>query len=372
MRKARLAIIGTGGLAQSQHLPNIWSSEKAELTALCDLDNELLQKLGKQYQVDFLTTDYQKILRDESIDAVVIVTREDTHVALTIEALRAGKHVYVEKPLAENAQECQKVVDVRRESGKNVFVGMNRRCAPAYVMAKQLLRENGGAHNLFYRIADTYSFDWGKAFGNGNRMLHELCHIFDIMRYFADSEVEEVYCRSGRNDDESILLSFQSGSSATILSSGYAAQSAPKEHFEAVAEKGMIIVEEFVELRSFGLKNSPDIVKFFPGHSHPERQKDHVQEFAEKGYQALLKFRKELTEKNNNPNISRTEKEKLPMINYSVDKGWQAAIEHFAEIAINKNIKQYAASELDGLKASEITSAAIQSRKLKKPVKVIQ
>jgi predicted dehydrogenase len=369
MRKARLAVIGTGGLAQSQHLPNIQRSRLAELEALCDLNPELLQRLGRKYQVAKTRTDYREVLADPDIDGVVIATREDTHVPLTVEALQAGKHVYVEKPLAETPEECSKVVEARQASGKCVIVGMNRRCAPAYVMARQLLLENGGARNLFYRIADTYSFTWGHRFGQGNRMLHELCHIFDILRFFADSEVAEVYCRSQRDDDESILLTFQSGCAACILSSGFASHAVPKEHFEAVAEAGMLIIEEFVELRTFGLPNTPDLVKFFPGHSHPDHDQQHVQRFAEEGYPALLEFRSRLAVKMADNTLSDSERDKLPLLNYSVDKGWQAAIDHFADIILN-GTKQHAASEIDGLRASEITAAAIQSRRTRKPVAI--
>ena len=369
MRKARLAVIGTGGLAQSQHLPNIQRSVLAELSALCDLNPELLQSLGRKYQVAKTRTDYREVLADPDIDGVVIATREDTHVPLTIEALHAGKHVYVEKPLAETPEECSRVVEARQASGKCVIVGMNRRCAPAYVMARQLLLENGGARNLFYRIADTYSFTWGHRFGKGNRMLHELCHIFDILRFFANSEVAEVYCRSQRDDDESILLTFQSGSTACILSSGFASHAVPKEHFEAVAEAGMLIVEEFVEMRTFGLPNTPDLVKFFPGHSHPDHDQQHVQRFAEEGYPTLLEFRSRLADKMADNTLSDSERDKLPLLNYSVDKGWQAAIDHFADIILN-GAKQHAASEIDGLRASEITAAAIQSRQTRKPVAI--
>lgn len=371
MKKARLAVIGTGGLAQSQHLPNIQRSERAELSALCDLNSELLQRLGRQFPFARQRADYRELLADPDIDGVVIATREDTHVPLTIEALQSGKHVYVEKPLAETPEECRKVAEARQISGKSVIVGMNRRCAPAYVTAKQLLLDNGGARNLFYRIADTYSLGWGLRFGQGNRMLHELCHIFDILRFFADSEVAEVYCRSQRDDDESILLTFQSGCTACILSSGFASYAVPKEHFEAVAEAGMLIVEEFVELRSFGLPHTPDLVKFFPGHSHPDHDQQHVQRFAEGGYPALLEFRSQLAAKMADATLTGAERDKLPLLNYAVDKGWQAAIDHFADIILH-GTRQYAASEIDGLRASEITAAAIHSRLTGKPVSITQ
>ncbi len=369
MKKARLGVIGAGGLAQHQHLPNIARSATAELAVICDLREETLTELRPLYPQARLERDYHQVLADDAIDGVVIATREDTHVPLTLEALAAGKHVYVEKPLAENPSDCRTVAEARRKNGKQVFVGMNRRCAPAYRYAKELLLSNGGAWNMFYRIADTYCSDWGGRFGAGNRLIHELCHIFDILRFFADSEVEEVYCRSGRPDDESLLLAFASGATATILSSGYAAYETPKEHFEAVMAYGTLTVEEFVEVRTFGLKNGGSILRTFAGHSHPLHDDTHVREFARHGYPALVDFRRKVALAKNNCSLEPEMVKRLPLINYSVDKGWQAAIDHFGEV-ISGGAAQYAASEIDGLRATEITRAAQESRRTGKPVKV--
>ena len=130
--KARLAVIGTGGLAQSQHIPNLQRAEHAELTVLCDLRRDVLDDLGGKYPDCRLETDHRRVLADPDVDGVIIATREDTHVALTVEALAAGKHVYVEKPLAETEAECARVLAAQRQAGRLVAVGMNRRMAPAY------------------------------------------------------------------------------------------------------------------------------------------------------------------------------------------------------------------------------------------------
>lgn len=362
-------MIGLGGLAQSQHVPNIHRSAKAELHAICDLDSSLLQQVGDLYHVRRRTRDVTELLQDPELEGVVIATREDSHVPLTLAALQAGKHVYVEKPLAEDPEEARRVAEARQRSGRAVLVGMNRRCAPAYVRARELLRAHGGPRNMFYRIADTYSTSWGKRFGSGNRMLHELCHVFDILRYFADSEVEEIYCRSQRDDDESLLLTFASGCTAVILSSGYATYETPKEHFEAVAECGMLCVEEFVELRLFGLPGAPGLVECFAGHAHPQHDDAHVRAFAEKGYPALLEFRRQIARQTADPTLSAPERQRLAPINYAVDKGWQAAIDHFADV-IRHAVPQMAASEIDGLRATEITRAALESRRRRVPVAV--
>lgn len=369
MRKAKLAVIGAGELAQSQHLPNIMRSTTTELSVICDINPETLKSLGGLYPGAVVETDYRRVLADPAIEGVVIATREDTHIPLTLEALRAGKHVYVEKPLAENPADCRALAELRQRSGKQVFVGMNRRCAPAYRYARELLLRNGGARNMFYRIADTYSTSWGKRFGAGNRLLHELCHVFDNLRFFTGSEVVEIYCRSGRPDDETMLLTFASGATASILSSGSASGETPKEHFEAICEYGMITVEEFVEVRSFGLKYGGSGVRNFAGHSHPLHDDAHVARFAEEGYPALVDFRREVAGQMARQDLPPEERCRLPMINYSVDKGWQSAIDHFGEVILN-GIPSYAASEIDGLRAAEITRAAFESRRTGKPIQI--
>lgn len=379
MTKTRLALIGAGGLARDQHIPNITKSSVAELTVLCDLRDEALKEVSGRYPVGRCETDYRRVLEAEDIDGVVISTREDSHMALTLEALAAGKPVYVEKPLAETPEDAEKILRAQRASGLQVAVGLNRRCAPAYRYARDVMRKNGGAQNVFYRIADTYSSGWGERFGTGNRMFHELCHIFDILRFLIESEVEEVYCRSGRPDDESLLLSFESGATAMLLSSGHATLQTPKEHFEAVVAQGMVVVEEFVEVRSFGLPGE-DETRFFPGHFHPFRDQEHVAEFKHGGYPALIAFRNRLVQRMERLKLMTPQdaeyaslreyvEERMPLINYAVDKGWQAAIDNFAW-SIRSGGEQYTATAQDGLRATEITRAALRSRETGRPVRL--
>lgn len=376
MKKVRMAVVGTGNLAQKQHIPNAFKTDNIELVALCDLNHDILKKLGKEYGVGRLETDYKKIFSDPSIDGVIIVTREDTHVPLTIEALKSGKHVYVEKPLAETEEECKKVVREQKVSGKIVAVGMNRRMSPAYRWAKELLWKKGGPRNMFYRIADAYSILWGKHLGIGSRVIHEGCHIFDILRFFAESEVKSVYCVASRPDDEIITLQFESGCVATIMSSGYVNSDMPKEHFEAIAETGGLTVEDFSEAKQFSLDNNAPCVKTFAGHTHPMHDLLHEYLINELGAQAMEAIRRvsldcteRLCELEKSQDTSGAEYRKLkafekqmPLCNYFMNKGWKEAIEDFAN-AIIEGRNFAGASAFDGFQASRITSAAIKSRK---------
>jgi len=374
-KKARLAVIGCGGLAQSQHLPNLFKIDNAELVAICDMFQENLDKVGDYYGIERRELDHKKILADPEIDGVLIVTREDSHVPLTIEALAAGKHVYVEKPLAETADECAKVVEAQKQAGKIVAIGMNRRMAPSYQYAKKLLANKGGAKNMFYRITDSYSIDWGKAFGAGQRIVHEVCHIFDILRFFADSEVKSVYCVSSRPDDETIVLQFESGVVATIMSSGYVNSGMPKEHFEAIADVGSLTIDDFAEVTQYSLDtNEPDSKKF-AGHGHPMHDQIHeylVEELGAIGMKAVRRVswraleKIKMLEDNGKTDTAEYRKlkyfeEKMPLRNYFINKGWRDAVEDFAEAILTK--RDFAGAKVnDGFQAAKITEAAIKSR----------
>jgi predicted dehydrogenase len=374
-KKAKLAVIGCGGLAQSQHLPNLFKIDNAELVAICDMFQENLDKVGDYYGIERRELDHKKILADPEIDGVLIVTREDSHVPLTIEALAAGKHVYVEKPLAETADECAKVVEAQEKSGKIVAIGMNRRMAPAYQYAKKLLWNQSGPKNMFYRIADSYSIDWGKAFGAGQRIVHEVCHIFDILRFFADSEVKSVYCVSSRPDDETIVLQFESGTVATIMSSGYVNSEMPKEHFEAIGEIGGLTVDDFAEVTQYSLDASEPDTKKFAGHSHPAGDQIHeylVEELGAEGMKAVRRVswraleRIKKLEKEGGTNTAEYQRlkyfeQQMPLRNYFINKGWRDAVEDFAEAILTK--RDFAGAKvIDGFQAAKITEAAIKSR----------
>lgn len=374
-KKAKLAVIGCGRLAQSQHLPNLFKIDNAELVAICDVFQENLDQVGNYYGIEKRELDYKRILADPEIDGVLIVTREDSHVPLTLEALASGKHVYVEKPLAETVEECAKVVEAQKKSGKIAAVGMNRRMAPAYQYAKKLLANRGGAKNMFYRIADSYSIDWGAAFGPGQRIIHEACHIFDILRFFADSEVKSVYCATSRPDDEIIVLQFESGAMGTVMSSGYVNSEMPKEHFEAIADTGSLVIDDFAEVCQYSLdENEPDTKKF-AGHSHPMHDLIHeylVEELGAEGMKAVRRVSWRAMEKLGKLEIKgetdtaeyRRLKyfvDRMPLRNYFINKGWKEAVEDFADAILNK--KEFSGAKVnDGFQAAKITEAAIKSR----------
>lgn len=375
MKQATFAIIGVGGIAQSQHLPNSMRAPHLRLKTVCDLREDVLKQMQDKYEVPNASTDYKEVLADDEIDAVIVATREDAQAKLAIEAMEAGKHVYVEKPLAETAEECRAVTEVQERTGQFLALGFNRRFAPSYRKAKELVQADGGAKNIHYRIADDYVNGWGKGRPGGLRLIHEVCHVFDILRWLTESEVKSIYCIQSRWDDDLVTLQFASGAIAVITSSGYATCDMPKERLEVISNFGAVTVEEFVELRTFGYPDAESVYRF-AGHSHPDREYTHRNLYASVGAEALLGVRRQYLEAQwarddtasadalaqaENAYYEKHHKQNVPMINYMVDKGWVAALDHFAECVATGKTPQNARAA-DAYQASLLSHAAIESR----------
>jgi predicted dehydrogenase len=153
---------------------------------------------GKSYAVrfgaDYCATDYAEILKDLEIQAVVIVSRNQQHAAQALAALQAGKHVFVEKPMALTQEECRELSRAVEETGKQLTVGFNRRYAPTYLALKKQMVKRTGPAVLNCRvnspgISGSY---WMADPAIGGAILGEACHFVDLMYWLLDSEPIEV------------------------------------------------------------------------------------------------------------------------------------------------------------------------------------
>lgn len=370
MEQAVFGIIGAGGIAQSQHLPNLTRSPRVRLKTICDLREDVLAQMREKYGVPQAVTDFRELLADAEIDAVVVATKEDMQAELAAEVLRAGKHVYVEKPLADTPEKVESVVAAQEESGKYAAVGFNRRMAPAYRKAKEIVDADGGAKNIHYRISDEY-WSWGRNLPPGHRVIHEVCHLFDLMRWLTGADPVSIYCADSRPDDEVFVLKFP-GCVASIMDTGYVTMDMPKERLEVVSELGSVIVEEFVELKTYGFKEYDHVYRF-PGHSHPDRDSTHKYLLETGGAEVLYAMRRMGWEQRERWKevekggefLDRAELElfqsRAPHWNYMVNKGWLSAIDHLAECILTGEQPQLAGA-VDGLWSTRITAAAMESR----------
>ena len=136
----KIGIIGCGKISQVRHIPEYADNADAKLEGYYDLNRERAEKLAARYGGKVFDS-YEELLADKEIDAVSVCVANHAHAQITIEALRAGKHVLCEKPMAMSLKECEDMVRVAKETGRFLMVGHNQRLAKAHAEARKLIKE---------------------------------------------------------------------------------------------------------------------------------------------------------------------------------------------------------------------------------------
>ncbi len=139
-----IGLLGCGAIAQFAHLPALTRTRRARLMALCDTADDLLQAIGRKAAIDRLYTRYDDMLSDDQVQAILIAVPDPLHVPLAAVALRAGKHVLVEKPLGANSNECRELARLVRETDRVLQVGSMKRHDPGVAFARQFIQERVG------------------------------------------------------------------------------------------------------------------------------------------------------------------------------------------------------------------------------------
>ena len=191
-RKERIefALVGAGNLAKWEHLPNIKKLSGVGLRAVYSAAGVRGKSYALRFGAAYACSEYEEVLRDAEVDAVLIASRNQHHAAQSLAALRAGKHVFVEKPMALTAEECSELCAAVEESGKQLTVGFNRRFAPFYRELKENLERRNSPAVVQCRInspgiSGSY---WMADPAIGGAILGEACHFIDLMYWLLDSE----------------------------------------------------------------------------------------------------------------------------------------------------------------------------------------
>ena len=150
-KKLRVGFIGAGAITDLHYL-GYRDYPKAELHAICDVDETLLRRRASKWQIGKTYTDYRQLLADPEVDAVEVITPHHLHAEMGIAALEAGKHVSIQKPMAITVAECDALIEAAGRAGKLMRVFENFRFYPPLVKAKQLLDDGAVGEPLSIRI----------------------------------------------------------------------------------------------------------------------------------------------------------------------------------------------------------------------------
>ena len=262
-KKGILGIIGAGNFTKMTVIPTLKNSG-AQLKYIASSGGMSGTQLAKKYGISHSTTDYTEILRDEDVDTVIITTRHNSHAKYVIESLKAGKNIFVEKPLALNEKQLDEIISTYQSvDNPSIMVGFNRRFSPHLRVIKKSLGNNPGPINIAATMnagfipKDHWVHDLKSG---GGRIIGEACHLMDVCVFLTGSLIKSVCMNSiGESpsldtDNASILLKFQNGSNAVINYFSNGSKKYSKERVEVYSQERTWIVNNYQKTEAFGVK----------------------------------------------------------------------------------------------------------------------
>lgn len=196
-------IIGCGAIAQRRHLPEGRRARHANIVAVVDPNEKRVREIADQYDAEAFT-DHKKMLKGADVDAVVVCGPNSLHAQQAVDALRAGKHVLCEKPMATTKRDCKRMIAEASKRNRHLMVGMNQRFEPVHVKAKELIDQGAIGKPLTFRTAfkhsgpEAWSLDGAKSwfFDPDAAVLGCLgdlgVHKVDLVRFLLNDEFAEV------------------------------------------------------------------------------------------------------------------------------------------------------------------------------------
>ncbi len=266
--KGVVGIVGAGNFTKMTVLPSMKGS-RAIYKYISSAGGVTAKALAKKYKFSYTTTDYKQILADSEVDLVIITTRHNMHATMVVECLKAGKHVFVEKPLALSREELRQIEEAHATAGgASINVGFNRRFSPHIRKAKEMLGGSNAAINIIATMnagfipADVWVQDMKVG---GGRVIGEACHFVDLMVYLTGSKVVSVNMSSlGINPEENtdnaiITLKFENGSQGVINYFANGSKAYQKERIEVYSQGRTLIVDNFRKTHGYGFSGSSSL-----------------------------------------------------------------------------------------------------------------
>ncbi len=257
----RLGVLGAGNFAASTFLPVIRRSAGVQRVGIASAAGRRAADCAHRFNFAYATSDGEQILQDADVNTVAVLTRHHLHAEQTAAALRAGKHVWCEKPLALRADELDGLLSALATAPGMLMVGFNRRFAPLVARLRDSLGERREPMHLAYHVYPgrlPLSHWLHDPEQGGGRLLGEACHFIDLMTHIAGSLPQQVHAvglpddARYRDDNVGITLTFADGSVGTLSYLAAGAPEAGKERLEVSTGGQTAVLEDFRSLTVFG------------------------------------------------------------------------------------------------------------------------
>ncbi|MCE1189604.1 MAG: bi-domain-containing oxidoreductase [Ignavibacteria bacterium] len=273
--KGGIGFVGAGSFAQNEILPNIPKS--AGLIGVATNHGNTAASVARKFGFENALTNPDGVINDDRIGTVFVMTRHNLHAENVMKCLRAGKNVFVEKPLCLKEEELHEIQALEAKSAGQLMIGYNRRFAPLVQKIKQRTKDDV-PKSIIYRVNSGFipKGHWTQdpSIGGG-RILGEVCHFIDLAAYVAGAKITSVYATSVSNADDfndilTINLTFANGSIASVNYLANGSKALPKEYLEVFYAGTVYIIDDYKKMDIYGSK--AETIKM------PSRDKGHKNE----------------------------------------------------------------------------------------------
>jgi len=286
-QQVSLGVIGAGNFCKSMLLPHISREPQVQMMGICAATGISSTDTAKRFDFKYATCDPQEVLCDPDINSVLIATPHHLHASLAAAALRAGKRVFVEKPLALERVQVRELESICAEENPSLMVGYNRRFAPHVQELARWMRSQASTWIATYRVnagrlpTGHWYHDPEKG---GGRLLGEVCHFVDLLILLFGSYPERVSAESAcpreskspLEDNAIYTLCFQSGSVAHIVYTAEGDTSVGKEHLEVIGNNGIATLEDFRHLKIVQNGKKREWRSWMPDKGHKQEMREFV------------------------------------------------------------------------------------------------
>jgi len=262
-----VGLIGAGGYAAGTLLPIIQElPSKYKLHTIVNRGGKKALDLKTRFDAEIASSDLNDIFNNPIIDLVIITTRHANHAELVLRSLEAGKHVFVEKPLATTQDQLKQIkafyADKSRRFKPMLMVGFNRRFSAYMQEVKKHVENRINPLFIHYRMNAGYAASNVWVHEDGGRIVGEACHLIDLMIYLTGSKISEISFNSispvneaiQHTDNKKIILKFEDGSLASIDYFAIGNKGLAKEMLEVHFDMKSIVMQDFKSIEGYGVK----------------------------------------------------------------------------------------------------------------------
>lgn len=252
-----IGFVGAGNFANATLLPAMKDIDGLNLVGIMSGSGMTARTTGDRFGFQFCTSDFAELVSNENINWMVISTRHNLHAEQAIDAMNAGKNVFVEKPLALNEQELAEVIQVQQSTEKQVMVGFNRRFAPMVQIMQDFLKRHTRPLIATYRInaGSIPNNHWTQDLEvGGGRIIGEACHFIDLLQFLIGSMPTSVNTHAIQDsqgvvsDEVIITLTFADGSIGNVIYAAGGDKAYGKERIEIIGDGRIAVMDDYRSL----------------------------------------------------------------------------------------------------------------------------